>query len=69
VSGESIVRLFNASNGALLRSIEYRDAGIAAVAFSPGGRALVTVPSLRGAPQVWDTQTGRLRFELKGAMP
>jgi WD40 repeat protein len=66
VSGaaDGTVKVWDASDGRLLRSLEDHTDGVNAVAVSPDGRWIVS-GTADGAVSVWDRASGRLRRSLE----
>jgi WD40 repeat protein len=64
---EATTRLWNRTNGVLLRGFEGQGAGSAAAAFSPDGRqVLTTFGHPRMSARLWDAETGQLEREFRG---
>jgi hypothetical protein len=64
-SWDETVRVWEASTGALLKTLQGHTAGVTAVAYSPDGKRLAA-GALDRAVRVWEASTGALLTTLKG---
>jgi WD40 repeat protein len=64
-NGNHRVRIFDAENGLLLRTLAGHDALVYRVSFGPDGRRLASV-SAEGTVKVWDVESGREVWAKRG---
>ncbi len=59
------VQVADAASGALLRNLNVSER-IASMAWSPSGKSLLAVGTMRGTVQIWDAHSGQMRVVIPG---